>query len=124
MQSGYQSLKRQIPLAKNYGWAHSPSQEWLEYISSRGRGGRLEGGCLRLAEGDGVGEVSLLLQLQLPPPVVLRPPGHLRRHLHLHLRRGEQGCSGAPEAALGSVSIVRGLDGLGGGEQSTLAMFI
>ena len=86
MQSGYQSLKRQIPLAKNYGWAHSPSQEWLEYISSRGRGGRLEGGCLRLAEGDGVGEVLLLLQPQPPHAVVLGPPRRLGSHLQVNLK--------------------------------------
>ena len=76
-----------IPFKKPW-MGTSPSQEWLEYISSRGRGGRLEGGCLRLAEGDGVGEVLLLLQPQSPHAVVLGPPRRLGSHLQVNLKIG------------------------------------
>ena len=57
----------------------------LNTISSGCRGGRLEGGGLRLAECDGVGEVLLLLQPQPPHAVVLGPPRRLGCHLQVDL---------------------------------------
>ena len=62
-----------------------PNIKTLNTTSSGGGGGRLEGGGLRLAECDGVGEVLLLLQPQPPHAVVLGPPRRLGCHLQVDL---------------------------------------
>ena len=85
-----QNLRNKLPpqtVEYMHRWAQAPFWGVVRVIFSRSCWGRLEWGCLRLAECDGVGEVLLLLQPQPRHAVRLGPPGSLGCHLQVDLEK-------------------------------------